>query len=106
MLKMLNFNSETSKDGEEALKKYKDKYVNGNPFSFMIMDLTIPGGIGGKEAINNILEIDPSAKIIASSGYSNDPVLANYKEYGFKGVLMKPYTLNELKNTIFEILLS
>jgi len=59
----------------------------GLPFDFVILDLTIPGGMGGKEAIKKILQIDPKAKVIVSSGYSNDPVMANYKEYGFPGVI-------------------
>jgi two-component system cell cycle sensor histidine kinase/response regulator CckA len=58
--------------------------------------LTIPGGMGGKEAVGEILQIDPDAKIIASSGYSNDPVMSNFREYGFCGIITKPYRIEEL----------
>ena len=72
----------------------------GLPFDFVILDLTIPGGMGGKEAIKKILQIDPKAKVIVSSGYSNDPVMANYKEYGFSGVIAKPFQLKNLQKAI------
>ncbi len=72
----------------------------GLPFDFVILDLTIPGGMGGKKAIKKILQIDPKAKVIVSSGYSNDPVMANYKEYGFSGVIAKQFQLKNLQKTI------
>jgi CheY-like chemotaxis protein len=103
MLKQMNFTAETTTDGNEALLRYREKLQNGTPFSFTIMDLTIPGGFGSKELVNNFLELDAGAKIIVSSGYSNDPVLSKYKKFGFRGALLKPYTFEELKKVISKI---
>jgi DNA-binding NarL/FixJ family response regulator len=68
------------------------------------MDLTIPGGAGGKETIQRLLEIYPDSKAIVSSGYSDDPIMANYKDYGFKAVVEKPYSINELTRTIEDVI--
>jgi len=100
ILTRLGFKVEISQDGEEAIRKYLKAINNNKKFSLVIMDLTIPGGMGGKEAIKKILKIDPSVKAIVSSGYSNDPIMTNYKEYGFIGVLSKPYTVNQLKELL------
>ena len=64
------------------------------------MDLTVPGSMGGKEAIRKLLQIDPNVKAIVSSGYSSDPIMADYGKYGFIGVLSKPYTIVELQRTL------
>ncbi|MCW5212002.1 response regulator, partial [Desulfobulbus sp. TB] len=66
----------------------------------VILDLTIPGGMGGKETAQKILQLDPEAKLIVASGYSNDPVMAEYSEYGFRAAVAKPFTLNELRKAI------
>jgi DNA-binding NarL/FixJ family response regulator len=68
------------------------------------MDLTIPGGMGGKEAIKLILKIAPDAKVVVSSGYSNDPVFAHFSDYGFKAAIPKPFQIAELKNLIQQLL--
>ncbi len=91
-------------DGAEALELYAEARKNGQPFDIVIMDLTIPGGIGGKEAIHDLLKIDPDATVIVSSGYSNDPIMSRYKEHGFKGMLGKPYNIDELRATIENLL--
>ncbi|MBW1678840.1 MAG: response regulator, partial [Deltaproteobacteria bacterium] len=65
-----------------------------------IMDLTVPGGMGGKETIKKLLEIDPEVKVIVSSGYSNDPIMADFKKHGFSEVVAKPYTIEELSKTL------
>jgi CheY-like chemotaxis protein len=72
----------------------------GAPFDAVIMDLTVPGGMGGREAMERLLEIDPTVTAIVSSGYSNDPVMANYREYGFQAVLTKPYQLHDLEQVV------
>jgi DNA-binding NarL/FixJ family response regulator len=74
------------------------------PIDLTIMDLTIPGGTGGKDAVRELLKLNPAAKIIVSSGYSNDPIMAHYKEYGFSAAIVKPYQLQELSKVINQLL--
>jgi len=92
------------KSGEEAIRLYRESLEEEIPFDAVIMDLTIPGGMGGKEAIKKILELDPHVKGIVSSGYSNDPVIASYKDYGFTDVVTKPYTVKDLCSTLYRTL--
>ncbi len=96
MLSFLGYQSDIAKNGEEAIAMYKKAKKKGIPYNLVIMDLTIRGGMGGKEASKILLSIDPEACIIVSSGYSEDPIMSEYKKYGFKGVLKKPYTINTL----------
>lgn len=91
-------------DGEQAIKKYKQAKNSKTPIDLIIMDLTIPGGMGGKEAVKEILSINPEAKVLVSSGYSNDTIMANYKKYGFSGAIVKPYQLKELKKIVDQVL--
>jgi CheY-like chemotaxis protein len=100
ILRAIGYEVDAARDGEEALQKYREAMVQGRPFSTVIMDLTIPGGMGGKEAIAQLLKMDPQARAIVSSGYSNDPIMANYREYGFVGVVPKPYTVDQLSQAI------
>jgi DNA-binding NarL/FixJ family response regulator len=93
-----------AKDGEEAIEIYRQLMATGKAVDLVIMDLTVPGGMGGKESIEKLLEIDPQVKVIVASGYSNDPVMANYSDYGFKGVISKPFLINELSEVINEVL--
>jgi DNA-binding NarL/FixJ family response regulator len=90
--------------GSEAITLYKDANDSGEPFSAVIMDLTIPGGMGGKEAAGQILLIDPKACLIVSSGYSHDPIMSNYKSFGFAGAVVKPYHINEFGSLISNLL--
>ncbi|MDM8541212.1 PAS domain S-box protein [Desulfococcaceae bacterium HSG9] len=100
ILESSGYSVETASDGKQAIKMYQQSMDAGQPFDGVIMDLTIPGGIGGKDAIKDILEIDPAAVVIVSSGYCDDPVMANYAEYGFKGVAAKPYTMDKLTEVL------
>ena len=100
----IGYEVELAGDGAEALERYMKARESGNPFDAVIMDLTIPGGMGGKEAIKQLLEIDPVAKAIVCSGYSTDPVMADYKKYGFSAVVAKPYSVGELGKTLRSIL--
>ncbi|KAA3613169.1 MAG: hybrid sensor histidine kinase/response regulator [Calditrichaeota bacterium] len=100
MLTKLGYEVECAKNGDEAIAFFKQALDEGIPFDLVIMDLTIPGGLGGKETIKSLLEIDPKINAIVSSGYSNDPVMANYKAYGFSGVIVKPFTLSDIKKIL------
>jgi len=91
-------------DGAEAVRLYKEAFDKGAPMDLVIMDLTIPGGMGGKDAVKEILAVNPQAKVLVSSGYSTDPVMASYSEFGFCGALVKPFQLSELKKTLKKIL--
>jgi PAS domain S-box-containing protein len=105
ILERAGYEVELSKDGEEAIRKYTAARDAGAPFAAVIMDLTIPGGMGGKEAINKLREIDPEVKVIVSSGYSTDPIMADYRTYGFSGVVAKPYHAGEVEKTLRDVLL-
>ncbi len=94
---------ETAADGEEAIRLYRKALEEKDPFDAVIMDLTIPGKMDGKETIKELLKIDPKVKAIVSSGYANDPVMAHYEQYGFKGRLVKPYTLDKLKEVLQQV---
>ena len=104
MLAQLGHEVEHSKNGEEAVKLYLEASNTNNKYDLVIMDLTIPGGMGGQEAVQKVLAIDSSAKVSVSSGYSNDPVMASYNEYGFCGAVVKPYQLQELSKVISQVL--
>jgi CheY-like chemotaxis protein len=95
-LERLGYQSSVSEDGKEAITLYQRSMEKGEPFSAVILDLTIPGGMGGKEAVLELLALDPGAVALVSSGYANDPVLARCTDYGFKGAVPKPFTLKEL----------
>jgi signal transduction histidine kinase/sensor domain CHASE-containing protein/CheY-like chemotaxis protein len=100
----LGYKVEFCGDGAAAIAKYRMAYTTGDPFTAVLLDLTIPGGMGGKETMKHLLEIDPDARGIVSSGYSNDPILSHYGEYGFSGVVLKPYDMGELGRTLQEVL--
>jgi signal transduction histidine kinase/ActR/RegA family two-component response regulator len=105
IIQHLGFETDFAINGEEALEKYSQAMRNGEPFAAVIMDLTVPGGMGGGEAIKKLLAIDPQVKAIVSSGYSNNPIMANFNKFGFKGVISKPFQLNEVKRSL-EMLLT
>jgi two-component system cell cycle sensor histidine kinase/response regulator CckA len=105
MLSYLGFNDIAfAADGSEAVKLYKEAMQQGKPFAAVILDLTIPGGMGGKETIKELLQIDPSIKAIVSSGYTNEKVITEFKEHGFSGIVTKPYTIEQLSDVLNEVL--
>lgn len=104
MLSSFGLRVEVAKNGKEAIEKFKKEMQNSNPFDLVILDLTIPGGMGGKETIKVLQKVNQEIKAIVSSGYSNDPVMANYKSYGFKGVVIKPYRMADMYSTLKEVL--
>lgn len=104
MLKFMGFAAEAAKDGSEAITLYKKAHKENRPFDAVILDLTIPGGMGGKETIKKLLEIDPHIKAIVSSGYANDPIMADFASFGFKDVIAKPYKIQELNDVLLKVL--
>jgi PAS domain S-box-containing protein len=96
MLSHLGYNWELASNGEEAIILYKESIDLNKKFDAVIMDLTVPGKMGGEKAVKELLKIDPYAKVIVSSGYSNDPIMANYKNYGFIDCIAKPYKIEDL----------
>lgn len=104
ILRHLGYKPEFARDGNEAVELYKKAKETGHPFSGVIMDLTIPGGIGGKETIKKLIKVEPKVKAIVSSGYSDDPVMADFRRYGFSGVITKPFKINELSGLLQKIL--
>lgn len=100
MLEKMGFTVTCSREGEEAVAAVEEVMASGDRFRFAIMDLTVPGGMGGKDALVRVKEIDPELRVIVSSGYSNDPVMANYREYGFDAVMVKPYRFEDMNRVI------
>jgi PAS domain S-box-containing protein len=104
-LRNQKYEVKTAKDGTEAIKLYKKAFESGKPFDAVIIDLTIVGGMGGEGTIKELLGIDPNVKAIVSSGYSNNPVMANFRKYGFRDVLAKPYEIQELDETLQKVIM-
>ncbi len=104
MLEHLHYQVTLVRDGQEAIDSYLEAAGSGAPFSLAILDLTIPGGMGGEEVIGELLRHDPRAKVLVSSGYSDNPVMAQYQEYGFSGVLEKPFQIEELGRVLASVM--
>ena len=104
-LKYLNYEVEAVEEGPEAIGLYKRAMDSDKPFDAVIIDLTISGGMGGKEVIERLLKIDPEVVAIVMSGYANDQILANFKKYGFRGVLVKPLEIHELDEALQKVMM-
>ncbi len=100
ILENLGYEVESVNDGEAALSKYRHSLEQNCPYDLLIFDLTIPGGMGGIETMKEILDLNPKARAIVSSGYSNDPVMANFADYGFSDRIAKPYTISKLTEVL------
>jgi two-component system, cell cycle sensor histidine kinase and response regulator CckA len=104
ILASLGYDIVETSNGSEAVAAYRSAMQSGVPFDFCILDLIIPGGMGGSDCAREILAMDSSAVLLVSSGYSNDPVLAHAKDYGFRGIIPKPYTVEEFRQVLFNVL--
>ncbi len=104
MLTLLGYQVVFAHNGSEAVSRYRDALAAAKPFDAVILDLTIPGGMGGKEAVQYLLELDPGVKAIVSSGYSENPVMSDYFRYGFRGVLSKPYDVQQMSRVLHMVL--
>jgi PAS domain S-box-containing protein len=99
----LGFTARGAANGEEMLARFSEARAAGTPYDIVLMDLTIRGGMGGKEAIAQLLALDPEACAIVSSGYATDPIMSEYARYGFRGVITKPFRVDDLLKVINEV---
>lgn len=104
MLSQCGYEAEFAEHGEGAIELYKKAKESGAPFDAVIIDLVIPAGMGGKDAMQKLLELDPDIKAIVSSGYSDDTVMSDYRKYGFKGSLAKPYEITDLRQMLHNVI--
>jgi CheY-like chemotaxis protein len=104
VLSSLGFDVVPARDGMELLAVCEAARASGRPIDAAILDLTVPGGMGGKEAVAVLREREPLVKAIVSSGYSSDPVMAEYARYGFAGVIAKPYRIEEMSAVLQRVL--
>jgi PAS domain S-box-containing protein len=104
IVRALGYEAAYARDGREAIDQWREARAKGQPFDVAIMDLTVPGGMGGREAIRELLAIDPDAKAVVSSGYCQDPVMANFRDYGFRDVLAKPYNVLDVSQALSALL--
>lgn len=105
MLESMGYSMTLARDGGEAFRLYQEAMELGHPYDAVVLDLTVPGAMGGKEAMRLFLRADPYVKAIVSSGYSNDPIMSEYKKYGFKAVIAKPYKVREFSEVLDKVLM-
>lgn len=106
MLEFLGYNVEVVSDGTGAVKRYRRALATGRPFDAVFLDLIVPGGMGGKEVMERLGEIDPAVKAILVSGYAQDSVMTEFREHGFMAAIAKPFTLEELSRTLHSLSLT
>ena len=100
ILRVFGYEVEIAHDGKEALELYHQGMINGKRFDIVIMDLTIPGGMGGRDAVVELHKLDPEAKAMVSTGHADDPAVSQFSDHGFVGVIPKPYRIDELDKRI------
>ncbi|MEM9226674.1 MAG: ATP-binding protein, partial [Verrucomicrobiota bacterium] len=104
MLGHLGYDVAFAINGAEAVELYREQKAMGTPFDAVFLDLTVPGGIGGREVIEELLPDNPELKTVLTSGYANNHILMNYGDYGFSEVLQKPYTIQQLSWVLRKLL--
>ncbi|MFA4848794.1 MAG: response regulator [Methanoregula sp.] len=104
VLKFLGYDVMFAREGAAAIELYKKEKAAGVPFDVVIFDLSVPEGMGGKETIAHLKAFDPGIKAVVSTGFSNDPVVLDFANYGFSGKLTKPYKINDLKNILEQLI--
>jgi CheY-like chemotaxis protein len=104
MLASIGYRVESVADGRDALAAWRRARDGGDPFDALLLDLTIPGGMGGEETLRELRKVDPGVRAVVSSGYSNDAVLADFESFGFRGAVVKPYRLQELADSVAGVL--
>ena len=104
LLAGIGYDVECAEDGAEAVERYQAACDEGRPFDVVLLDLTVPGGMGGRECIGRLREIDPAVKAIVWSGYSGEPVLAESRRHGFQAFLPKPFTLEQLSEALDRVI--
>lgn len=105
MLSHIGYEVEYAQDGTEAIDLYKKEKETAGSFVAVILDLTVPGGMGGKETLQKLLQVDPEVRAIVSSGYSNNLIMSEYRKYGFRGVVSKPYEIKELSEVLHSVII-
>jgi PAS domain S-box-containing protein len=106
ILQRWGYSVDVAKDGNEAVKMYKQAWEADEPFAMVILDLEVPGGLGAEYTLQKLRQLDPGTKAVVMSGYSEDPVIKNFPIYGFKGAMPKPFALDKLKTLVADIMLS
>jgi CheY-like chemotaxis protein len=104
ILQFLNYEVMSAREGIEAVDLYKKEKMAGRPFDVVILDLSIPHGLGGKETIDLLRNFDPAIKAVISSGFTDDPVVKDFSHYGFSERLTKPYNIHEMKNLLEKVI--
>ena len=104
ILEYMGYTVKYAEEGGKAVELYKEAEKTGQSFDAVILDLTVPGGMGGEETIKKLFEINPEVKVIVSSGYSDSPIMSNFREYGFSGVISKPYKIQELSEILNRVI--
>lgn len=100
MIEDLGYEVEYALNGDEAIQHFSEAQNSGTPFDAVIMDITIRGGMGGEDTLQRLIGIDPEVNAIASSGYTDSPILSDFKKYGFNAIINKPYTLHDLSHVL------
>lgn len=106
LLQHLGYGVALARDGDEAIQLYRNAQIQKQSFAAVLLDLTVPGGMGGVETLEHLRRLDPNVRAIASSGYSNDAILSNHRNYGFVAMIAKPYKVTDLSRVLEKVVSS